>query len=206
MAAAPQSTLASPTPAEPAAHVLRPVAQLHARVTAYLIDSLVLLAFVLIFFVAGGAVLLFSSDLGRQDPPDSAYYAFAGVFLGGTLAAWSAFNLALMRWRGQTAGMYFVGLRAVGEDRSRLTLGQLVLRWLALHPLVFHPFLLPVWGIFSLLAVSITLSNVVLIITLVFVLLCVVAPLASLAHAAVDPQRRVLADRVARALVVRAGP
>ena len=98
--------LARPAIAE-ASH---PVARVNARISAYLLDSLVLLVFILVFFIIGGAVLLFSSDLGGEDPPDSAYYAFIAIFLAGTILAWSAFNLALLRWRGQTAGMYVVGI------------------------------------------------------------------------------------------------
>src|SRR3989304_507574 len=111
-------------PARPAAAgASRPVAHVTARVSAYLLDSLVLLVFILVFFIIGGAVLLFSSDLGGEDPPDPAYYAFIAIFLAGTILAWSAFNLALLRWRGQTAGMYVVGIRAIGEDGRDPTTG-----------------------------------------------------------------------------------
>src|SRR3990172_6541963 len=96
----------NPALARPAvAQASRPAARVNARVSAYLLDSAVLLVFILAFFVLGGAVLLFSSDLGGEDPPDSAYYAFIAIFVAGTLIAWSAFNLALLHWRGQTAGM-----------------------------------------------------------------------------------------------------
>ena len=47
----------------------QPTATLGARIAAYLIDSIVLLVVLLIFFVIGGAVLLFTSDLGKEDPP-----------------------------------------------------------------------------------------------------------------------------------------
>ena len=185
-----------------AAEASRPVAHVTARVTAYLLDSLVLLVFILAFFIVGGAVLLFSSDLGGDDPPDSAYYAFIAVFLAGTVLAWSAFNLTLLRWRGQTAGMYVVGIRTVGDDGLELTAGRTLLRWFGLHPLLFHPLLLPIWGIASLVAVSITLSQAVLITTLALVLLCLVSPAVSLAAMLLDPERRTISDRLARTLVV----
>lgn len=180
----------------------RPVAHLNARISAYLVDSVVLLAFVLVFFVIGGSVLLFTSDLGQGDAPDSAYYASVAVFLGGTLLTWTAFNLALLRWRGQTAGMYVVGIKTVREDGPALTIRSALLRWFGLHPLLFHPFLLPIWAIFSLLVVSFTLSQIVLVVTLALVLLCLVSPVVSLVAVLVDTDRRAIHDRVARTLVV----
>jgi uncharacterized RDD family membrane protein YckC len=180
----------------------RPVAHLNARISAYLVDSIVLLAFILVFFVIGGAVLLFTSDLGKGDPPDSAFYAFVAVILGGSLLSWTAFNLALMRWRGQTTGMYVIGIRTVGEDAPALTTGRTLLRWFGLHPLLFHPLLLPIWALFSLLVVSFTFSQVVLVVTLALVLLCLVSPAASLLAMVLDSERRALHDRLAHTLVV----
>lgn len=180
----------------------RPTAHLNARISAYLVDSVVLLAFILVFFVIGGSVLLLSSDLGKGDAPDSAYYASVAVFLGGSLLAWTLFNLALMRWRGQTAGMYVIGIKAVGEDEPALTTRRTLLRWFGLHPLLFHPFLLPIWAVFSLLVVSFTLNQVVLVVTLALVLLCLVSPAASLLAALLDSERRTLHDRLAHTLVV----
>ena len=180
-----------------------PVAPLNARISAYLVDSAVLLAFILVFFVIGGAVLLFTSDPSKGDAPDSAYYASIAIFLGGSLLAWTAFNLALMRWRGQTTGMYIIGIRAVGRDGATLTSSRILVRWLGLHPLLFHPLLLPVWGGIALLAVSVTLNQVVLIVTLALVLLCIVSPAATLALTLLDNERRALHDRLSNTLVVR---
>ena len=179
------------------------VAHLHARISAYLIDSVVLLGFILLFFACAGAILLFSSDLGQNDPADSAYYAFIGLFMGGTLVAWTAFNVGLTLWRGQSAGMYIVGIRMVGEDAPALTRSRALVRWFGLHPLLFHPFLLPVWALFSFIIVSLTLSKLVLVITLALVLLCVVSPVAGLATMLLDPDRRGLHDRLAGTLVVQ---
>ena len=202
MVSASKLAVAEPAITGAAAAAVRPVANLNARVSAYLIDSAALLAFVLLFLVVGGAVLLWSSDLGKNDAPDSAYYASVAVFLGGSLLSWTAFNLALMRWRAQTMGMYIIGIKTVGEDGLSLTPWRMLLRWFGLHPLLFHPFLLPVWGLFSLLAVSFTLSQVILVITVALVLLCLVSPAASMAMMLLDPERRALHDRLARTLVV----
>jgi len=179
----------------------RPVARLNARISAYLVDSVVLVAFILVFLVIGGSILLFSSDFGEGDPPDWAYYACVFVFLGGTLLFWSAFNLALMRWRSQTTGMYVVGIKTEGEDGA-LTNGRILLRWFGLHPLLFHPLLLPVWVIISLVLVSFTLSQVVLAITIAVTLLCIAAPVAGLIAMLTDDARRALHDRLAGTIVV----
>lgn len=175
---------------------------MNARVSAYLVDSVVLLAFILVFFVIGGSVLLFSSDLGKGDAPDSAYYGSVSLFLGGTLIAWSLFNLVLMRWRGQTAGMYVIGIMTVGATEPRMTTRQVLLRWFGLNPSLFHPLLLPVWSVISLLVVSLTLSQVALVITLALALACLVSPVASLVAMSLDRERRAPHDRLANTVVV----
>ena len=189
-------------PSPPAAPA---VARLNARISAYLADSIILLAFILTFFVIGGAVLLFSSDLGSNDAPDAAFTAFLAILLGGPLLSWSAFNLALMRWRGQSLGMYIVGIRTVAEGGAPLATRTVLLRWFGLHPLLFHPFLLPIWALLALYSVSVTLSQIIFVITVALVLLCVVAPAASLLTMIVDSNRRALHDRLAGTLVVYIG-
>jgi len=181
------------------------VARLNARISAYLADSIILLAFILTFFVIGGAVLLFSSDLGSNDAPDAAFSAFLAVLLGGPLLSWSAFNLALMRWRGQSLGMYIVGIRIVAEGGAPLAARTVLLRWFGLHPLLFHPFLLPIWALLALYSVSVTLSQIIFVITVALVLLCIVAPAASLLTMIVDSNRRALHDRLAGTVVVYIG-
>ena len=193
--AAAQYTMAgAPTPAA------RSIAHLNARVAAYIVDSVLLIAFILVFI--GGSVLLLASDLGKGDPSDAAYYGSITVFLGGCIISWSAFNLALMRWRGQTAGMYVIGIRTVGVDALRLTTRQTLLRWFGLHPLLFHPFLLPIWSVLSLLLVSLTLSVAVLIVTLALALLCLLSPMASLLTLSLAADRRAPHDRLAGTVVV----
>ena len=190
------------TPAAPAGAIGRSVAHLSARVSAYFVDSIVLFAFILVFFVIAGLQLLIADSRTAGDPSDAAFYAFAAIVLGGSLIAWSAFNLALMRWRGQTMGMYVIGIKTVSEDGTALTTGRTLLRWFGLHPLLFHPLLLPIWLILSYLIFAATPSRVALAITLVPVLLCFVAPVVSLSTALLDHERRALHDRLARTLVV----
>ena len=200
--AAAERAQATPSPA-----ATPPIARLTARISAYLADSIILLAFILAFFVIGGAVLLFSSDLGSNDAPDAAFSAFLAILLGGPLLSWSAFNLALMRWRGQSMGMYIIGIRAVAEGGAPLATRTVLLRWFGLHPLLFHPFLLPIsallaWALLAPYSITVTFSRVIFVITVALVLLCVVAPAASLLAMAIDSNRRALHDRLARTLVV----
>ncbi len=190
------------TMAGASAPAARSIAHLNARVSAYLVDSVLLIAFILVFIVIGGSVLLLASDLGKGDPSDAAYYGSITVFLGGCIISWSAFNLALMRWRGQTAGMYVIGIGTVSVDGRGLTTRQTLLRWFGLHPLLFHPFLLPIWAILSLLLVSYTLNAAVLVVTLALALLCLLSPAASLLTLSLGADRRAPHDRLAGTFVV----
>ena len=49
----------------------RPAAHLNARIFAYLVDSVVLLAFILVFFALAGGVLLVSANQSGGDPSKS---------------------------------------------------------------------------------------------------------------------------------------
>ena len=203
MVSTPRPLSAEPAIAE-AASPPTSAARLSARFSAYLIDSVVLLGFILAFFAIAGLVLWLSSNLGEEDPPDAAYYAFMGIFIGGTVIAWSAFNLALACWRSQSAGHYITGLRIVSEDAGNISIGRTLVRWFALHPLLFHPLLIPVWALFAAIAVSLTLNQFVLALTLGLVALCIVSPIAALITAVLDGDRRTLHDRVAGTIVVPA--
>jgi hypothetical protein len=176
-------------------------ARIGVRALAYLIDSGALLGFVLAFFALAGLILWIASDLGKEDAPDAAYYAFIGVFIGGTLIAWSVFNLVLCWWRGQSVGQYIVGLSVVDVAGERPSGSKFVLRWLALHPLLFHPLLIPVWALFSALTVSLTLSDIVLGLTLGLVALCILAPAVALVSAAIDQEHRALHDRATSTMI-----
>lgn len=182
----------------------RPPASFGTRIAAYLIDSIVLLVFLLIFFVIGGAVLLFTSDLGKDDPPDAAFSAFIAILLGGPLIFWSLFNLMLDRWRAQSIGMYVVGIKATFDGPDGRTAGGVLLRWFGLNPVLYHPLLIPVWALLAAYATSVTLSRSILVLTLALVLLCIVAPIVSIVTMALDSERRGVHDRLARTRVVTA--
>lgn len=179
-------------------------ASAQARIVAYLVDSVILLSFIFLFFVIAGLQLLVISDFAERDAPDSSMYAAPAIVLGGTMIAWSCFNLALLRWRGQTAGQYVAGIRVRRQDGSSPSGRQLLLRWLLLDPLLFHPLLAVIWFVGVVVVVSLTLNEAALVAGLFFVFVCLIAPLVALAAVLADKQRRALHDRLAGTVVVRA--
>ena len=180
----------------------RPAATLGARIAAYVIDSIVLLVVLLIFFVIGGAVLLFTSDLGDKDPPDAAFSAFIAILIGGPVVFWSLLNLALTRWRAQTAGMYVAGIVATSDEGDVRAPRRVLVRWFGMHPTLYHPLFVPLWALLAAYATSATLSRGVLMVTLATALLCLAVPIVSLVAMALDGERRGIHDRIARTRVV----
>ena len=180
----------------------RPIAHLNARISAYLADSVILLAFILLFFFIGGLQVLLASDWGQGDPPDSAIVALIAIFSGGTLLSWTAFNVALMRWRGQTTGQYVLGIKTVSEEGTPLSVGRILLRWVALHPLLFHPFLLIPSMSLALLTLDFLLSPLGLITAIALTLLTIASLVVNLLAMSFDGKRRALYDRLAGTVVV----
>lgn len=173
-------------------------AGLGARLVAYLLDSVVLFAFTTLFAALASLVILASSDFGAENPSDSAFSIF-GIVLLATMPAWLLVNVLLLRRRGQTIGQYVMGLKVAMEDGSPPSARNLVVYWLALHPLFFHPMLAGFWLLLAFYALT---SDVMFIVSLALALLSLVAPLAALIFALVDPQHRALHDRLAGAKVV----
>ena len=170
-----------------------------ARIVAYLIDSAVLFCFSMFFLVAAFLVLFLDSDQGRDDISDSEARAVV-VLLLASLPAWFLFSLALSIKRGQTVGQYVVGLGIQNEDGSPATPRRLVLYWLSLHPLIFHPIIAGSW---LFLAWANSTDPSVVIPAVAVALLCFVAPLAGLLYMLTDPQRRTIHDRLSGLRVQR---
>ena len=183
------------------ANVAQPVARLSARVFAYLVDSVVLLAFILVCFVLAGLQLLIAANRADGDPSDAALVAAIAIFSGGALVSWTIVNVALMRWRGQTAGMYVIGIKAVSEDKNPLTTGRALLRWFALHPLLLHPFLIVPWTILTLLSIDFALSRLGVATAVALILLTLATPVVNLLLILLG-DGRALHDRLAHTLVV----
>ena len=171
-------------------------AGLGSRLMAYVLDSVFLFAFTMLFATASFLNIFLRSDSGRDNASDGTIWLSVYMLLL-TVPAWYLFNLALTLRRGQTVGQYVMGLRLVSADGSPLTPKRLSTYWLALHPLLFHPMLAGFWLLFAWVAISISENDLLLVLGLAFAFICVLAPLASLAFAAFDRQHRGVHDRLA---------
>lgn len=173
-----------------------------ARVFAFALDSFVLLAFVMVFAAASFLNIFLRTDSGRENPTDPQIWASVVVLML-CVPVWLLFNLVLTWRRGQTVGQYVVGLAIAKEDGREAGIFRLLLYWLALHPLLFHPLLAGFWALLAYVALALTGSLPLIVASLTVAMLCIVAPLLSLALIAGDGERRGLHDRVAALRVVR---
>jgi uncharacterized RDD family membrane protein YckC len=178
-------------------------ARLEARLVAFVVDSVVLLTFILVFLAVAGLQLLLTSDFGEEDPPDSSFYAILGIVMA-VIPLWLAFNVALCRWRGQTVGKYVADIRVIRQDGQPLGLWASLARFLLLHPLLFHPFLALLWLLTAAITTSVTLSAAVLVVSLALVFLSLAAPFLAAGSVFLDGRRRALHDRVMGTTVVSA--
>jgi len=171
---------------------------------AFVVDSVVLLSFIFVFLAVAGLQLLLTSDFGEEDPPDSSFNAILGIVMA-VIPLWLAFNVALCRWRGQTVGKYVADIKIVREDGRPLDVGSLLVRFLLLHPLLFHPFLALLWLLTAAITVSVTVSFAVLVVAATLVFLSLAAPFLAAGSVLLDGRRRALHDRVTGTAVVLAG-
>ena len=190
-----------PAAAVPAESLKR--GRLEARVVAFLIDSVMLASFILVFGAIGLLQILLKSEFGEVDLPESSYWAFLAISAA-VVPFWAAFNVWLYLWRGQSVGQYVAGLKVVRIDGAAPNLGGAVLRLLVLNPLLFHPFLAVPWALVAAFTTSVTVSLVVLVATVTVVILSLVSPFVALVTVAFDKERRALHDRVAGTVVVPA--
>jgi len=170
-------------------------AGLGARLVAYLLDSVFLSLFALVFAIIGGAVVFFSSDGGQTNPSDEAFSALVIVILL-TIPAWLLFTLVMFWRRGQSVGHYLMGLEITRDDGGVPGNAQIVAYTLLLHPLLFNPIIAIIWayaGYQSLIQESLLF----LIISFTMAFICLLAPFLSLLFAGADGRRRGLHDRLA---------
>ena len=173
-----------------------------ARVLAYLIDSVVLFCFSIAFLLAAGLVLFLDSDQGRDQITDAEAWAFTGI-LAATVPAWVVAGLVMYLKLGQTVGQYLLGLRVQNEDGSAPSAGRLVVYWLALHPLLYHPLFCGIWFLLAYVGISLADSDVLFVLGVAIGLLGIVSPLIGLVFMLSDPQRRTIHDRLAGLRVQR---
>lgn len=167
-----------------------------ARVLAYLIDSVVLFCFSIIFLLAAGMVLFLDSNQGRDQISDAEAWAFVGIMTS-MVPAWLLVTWATYQRMGQTVGQFVLGLRVQNEDGTSPRGRQLLLYLLALHPLLFHPLFCGVWFLFAYVGISLANSDAVFVLGVMLGLLSLVAPLIGLVFLLSDPQRRTIHDRLA---------
>ena len=177
-------------------------AGLGPRLLAYLLDSVVLFGFTMVFATIAGSIIFISSSFGEENPSDGAFLALVVVLLA-TMPAWLLFTLALFWWRGQSVGQYLMGLEITRDDSGVPSNGQLAAYSVLLHPIVFHPIMAVLWLYEVYQSVVVAASSILLVAGLVMGVLCVLAPLASLLFAAADRRRRGLHDRLAGMRVVK---
>lgn len=176
-------------------------AGLGSRLFAYLLDSVVLFGFTMVFATVAGLTIFISSDGGENNPSDDAFTALVVIVLA-TMPAWLLFTVGMFLRRGQSVGHYLTGLEITRDDRGVVSNAQVVAYCLVLHPLVFHPIMALLWAYAAYQSV-IHSSLVFLLVAISMAVLCILAPLASLLFAASDRGRRGIHDRIAGVRVVR---
>lgn len=177
-------------------------ARLGPRCLAFAVDTVLLFGFSMAFSAAAFLVIFLGTDTGRSNITDGEEWGFV-AFLLATFPAWLLFNLALMASRACSVGQYVMGLRVTDEDGQRPEPRRIVLYWLALHPLLFHPLLALPWALFATLGVTIAGSEVLFVLALAMTFLCLVTPFVTLLFVALDPQRRGIHDRLAGIRIVQ---
>ena len=180
------------------------IAGLGARCLAFLLDSIVLLAFGMVFAAVALLIIFFASDQGEVTPSDGSIWVALWVGMA-SVPAWLLLNLWLARRRAQSVGQYVVGLQVVREDGGVVGAHGHLVRVFALNPVTFHPFLALPWAALAFMAVSLAESALLLIFAAAVVVLCAVAPFIALVATASDRSRRALHDRIAGTVVVRLG-
>jgi uncharacterized RDD family membrane protein YckC len=176
-------------------------AGLGARLVAYLLDSVFLSLFALVFAIIGGAIVFFSSDGGETNPSDEAFSALVVVILL-TMPAWLLFTVVMFWRRGQSIGQYLMGLEITRDDGGVPGNAQIAAFSLCLHPLLFNPIMAIIWA-YAAYQSLIQESLLFVIISITMAVLCVAAPFAGLAFAAADRRRRGIHDRLAGMRVIK---
>ncbi len=176
-------------------------AGLGPRLAAYLLDSVVLSVFALIFAIAAGAIIFFSSDGGESNPSDDAFSALVVVILL-TVPAWFLFTTALFWKRGQSIGQYLMGIEITRDDGKVPGNAQIAAYVFCLHPLLFHPIMAVLWA-YAAYQSLIHSSLVLLIVGIAMAFISIIGPLATLAFVMTDRRRRGIHDRLAGMRVIK---
>lgn len=177
-------------------------AGLGSRAFAFVLDSVVLFAFALLFATVSFLNIYIATHSGRDNPSDQTITVSVAILMA-SVPAWLLLNLVLSLKRGQSVGQYVAGLQVVKEDGASPGLLRTLLYWLALHPLLFHPLLAFFWVLLAYVALSLSENTALVIGSLAVGLICFFAPPIAFFTALRDRGRRALHDRIAGVVVVR---
>lgn len=199
-----RETITTERPAQPPAPPIDTVATFRARLGGYLVDMVIFAAIAMLTVVFAGFLLLWQTDWAQEDPSDPQFYFFLALIGLGAPLVWSALNIALVSWRGQTGGQYVAGVRIARENGDMLSTRDIVVWWVSLNPLLFSWPMALVSGMPLAGAAAFLLGPLPLIVFGIVVLLCVSAPIVAFVSGLIDPRNRTLHDRIVGAVVLPA--
>lgn len=103
-------------------------ASFETRLVAFILDLIVLVSFLALFFALAGLELLVRTDFGEEDPSTWELNAAAIIILTYFLAFVPLYFVGLWVWRGQTLGKMAVAIRVLRSDGRPVGVGAALLR------------------------------------------------------------------------------
>lgn len=177
-------------------------ASIRARTGGYVVDMVIFSALAMVIVVMSGTILLLRTNGATADPSDNEVYTFLAIIGVGVPAAWTVLNVALLAMRAQTGGQYVAGVRLLRSDGARPTIGNVLVWWICLNPLLFSWPMAVTAGFPLAVVTADAASSVSLAFFATLVTLCLIAPAAALISALLDARNRGLHDRIVGTLVV----
>ncbi len=116
-------------------------AGLQLRIVAFILDTMVLISFALLFAAGTLAFLFIDAKQHDNNPSDQAFYVAVAVILAYILAFVPLYYIVLWSRWGQTVGMMAVHIKVLSRAGGRLSLGRSALRLLGVAASVAPLFL-----------------------------------------------------------------
>ncbi len=168
-------------------------APFESRVTAGILDILVIFIIASLLVTAGSLVVLISSDFEKVDPSNTSIYVFWGCAIAIVPAALLYFFIGLC-WRGQTVGKAVMQIMVIRSDGRALGVFGALAR--VIGQLVYVLFALG--GVLVAFALRDSTTQAAIATGAAFLLIAI-----GFLLAAFDSHRRTLHDRIAGTIVVR---